>query len=119
MNRIIRLTLSAAACLHSCIAAHASDRRLDGPAVTAALSEHVLAGDDRGRKTEQMFQKHGTTYYSVDGSQSQGRWQVRGNQYCSQWPPGDGWSCYDVLADGGLIALVAKSGERYPVKPTD
>ena len=97
----------------------ASELRLDGAAIAVVLTDHVFAGSDGSRKTEQIFQKSGATYYSVDGAQSQGRWQVRGDQYCSQWPPNEGWSCFDVLRDGAAITFISASGKRYGVTRAD
>ena len=97
----------------------ADDVQLDSAAITAALTDHVFTGEDKGRKTEQIFQKSGTTYYSVDGSQSQGSWQVRGDQFCSQWPPNQSWTCYGMVSDGNSITFVAASGKRYRVTRSD
>ncbi len=97
----------------------ASELKLDGAAIATVLTDHVFAGGDGSRKTEQIFQRNGATYYSVDGAQSQGLWAVRGHQYCSQWPPSDNWSCYDVLQDGLAIAFLSASGKRYTMWRSD
>jgi hypothetical protein len=109
------------ALLAICMAASAAaaERRLTGSGISETLAGHVFAGDDGGRKTEQIFHKGGATFYSVNGSQSQGRWEVRGDRYCSQWPPSEIWSCYDVLEDGAAVTFLAASGKRYSVKRLD
>jgi hypothetical protein len=63
--------------------------RLDGPGILAALSARVLGYPD-GRL--QDFFADGRTLYG----ESAGRWDVRGDRYCSVWPPSDGWTCYRV-----------------------
>ena len=97
-------------------AAAAAETRLDGAAIGIALADHTYQGDDNGRATSQIFQKSSATYYSVGGAQSQGFWQVRGDQFCSQWPPNESWTCYDVLADGETLVFLSASGKRYMVK---
>jgi len=58
--------------------------------ITAALTDHTPQGvRDDGKSWTQVFQKSGDTYYSVVSSQSLGAWEVRGDQYCSQWPPNE------------------------------
>lgn len=95
------------------LAAQAAETRLDGAAIQALLADHSFAGDDGGRHSEQIFQAAGATYYSVEGAQSQGRWTVRGDRFCSQWPPSDGWSCYEVMVEGPSVIFVSASGKRY------
>ena len=58
----------------------------------------------------QEFRASGRTLYNA-GRDSWGYWAVRGDQYCSQWPPGDQWDCYDMEQAGpGLIRFVASDG---------
>ncbi len=52
-----------------------------------------------GKSSVQTFEKNGITDYNDKGRDSRGNWQVRGNQYCSVWPPSPTWVCYDVLVD--------------------
>ena len=94
--------------------AHAGDVKLTGAEITAALSDHTLGGTrDDGKPWQQIFQKSGATFYSVNGAQSQGVWEVRGDQYCSQWPPNQSWACYDMMKDGQKIVFLSASGTRY------
>lgn len=110
-----RNLISLAALALCVLPASAEERKLGGAEIETALSDHTFRGDDGGRVTEQIFQRGGTTYYSVDGNQSQGVWQVRGDQYCSKWPPSDSWACYDVTMDGDALIFVSGTGTRYPV----
>jgi len=43
-------------------------------------------------------------------------WQVRGDQYCSQWPPSESWSCYDLAIDDELVTFIGASGTEHPAR---
>jgi hypothetical protein len=77
--------------------------RLDGPAVATALGGQVLAYPDG---TQQSFLADGGTVYG----ESRGQWEVRGDQYCSVWPPSDRWACYDVDRQGQDIRFTDDAG---------
>jgi hypothetical protein len=77
--------------------------RLDGAAITLALSARVLGYPDG---TLQDFFADGRTLYG----ESSGRWEVRGDQYCSVWPPSDRWSCYAVDQSGLDIRFTGDGG---------
>ena len=100
-------------------AAHAQERRLTGPEIVKMLKDRLVRGEERGRVTEQLFLGNGATFYTVHGAQSQGFWEVRGDQYCSKWPPSQSWACYDVMVDTGTTAFVSATGKRYPVSVID
>lgn len=93
----------------------AEERKLTGPEISAALTGHDFVGTNDGRKVEQSFMKSGGTMYTDGGNVSQGFWDVRGDQYCSQWPPHESWACYDVTADGNAITFIGSGGARYPM----
>jgi hypothetical protein len=93
----------------------AGEQKLRGDEITAVLSDVVLSGNNG---VTQIFQKSGATFYSQNGSQSQGSWKVTGDKYCSQWPPNETWPCFDVLRDGELITFVSSSGTRYEMHLT-
>ena len=95
--------------------ASAGETQLTGPQIREALSDHTYRSADKGKDAEQIFQASGTTYYTENGSQSQGRWEVRGDTYCSNWPPSEAWSCYMVVVDGEVLSFVSASGTRFPV----
>jgi hypothetical protein len=70
-----------------------------------------------GSNWSQNFEAGGATVYTgADGKQSSGRWDVRGDEYCSQWPPSDVWACYamaaDTTADGITIIWINADGSR-------
>jgi hypothetical protein len=88
----------------------AGERKLNSAEITAVLTDKVLTS---ASNATQIFQTSGVTFYSENGSQSQGFWKVDGDKYCSQWPPNTAWPCYDVFQDGDTIVFVSGSGKRY------
>ena len=94
-------------------AAFAQDHKLNGAEIKTALADHTLQGTREDGKTwQQVFQKSGVTFYSVGTAQSQGAWEVRGDQYCSQWPPNESWACYDMTRDADMFSFISASGQR-------
>jgi hypothetical protein len=70
------------------------------------------------RPWRQYFAPDGSTiYFGKDGPSSQGSWDMRGDQYCSVWPPATQWVCYSVIvskdAQGRtVITWIGADGER-------
>lgn len=58
----------------------------------------------------QFFMADGRTEY-VAGRPSMGLWEVRGDQYCSVWPPSDRWVCYDMFQRQGYLRFVGETGD--------
>ncbi len=58
----------------------------------------------------QVFYASGRTLYSA-GQDNWGTWRVEGDQYCSQWPPSDLWSCYGIEVDGANLRFIGASGD--------
>ncbi len=83
---------------------------LDAATLKSALLARVVVYD--GGATQQ-FNPDGSTTYTADRP-STGAWRVDGPQYCSQWPPSDIWSCYDVArsANGLNIRFTAGDGSN-------
>jgi hypothetical protein len=98
-------------------AAFASETKLSGTEIEAALSDRSLYAGELGA-IEQIFQKGGITFYIENGASSVGGWTVEENQYCSTWPPGRNKACYDVFGDGDAVIFVSKNGQRYPMRLT-
>jgi hypothetical protein len=99
--------------LLSCTPAWADEIKLSGADITAALADHTLGGKrEDGSLWEQVFQKSGVTFYTVGSAQSQGVWDVRGDQYCSQWPPNQSWACYDMTKDANTYSFISASGQK-------
>lgn len=79
---------------------------LDDVGIKAALTDKTLAYETGW----QQFFASGRTLYN-SGHDSWGYWEARGNRYCSQWPPADGWACYDVVQSGDVIQFIGDSGD--------
>ena len=98
----------------------AAERTLTGPEIERILSGATVTGkSSSGKPTKQSFEPGGATTYEEDGQPpSSGRWRVKGDQYCSSWPPSDGWACYAVRADidanPPTVTWVGESGTAYP-----
>ena len=82
---------------------------LDHDGILAALTARSVVY--QGGET-QDFRAGGATAYEAKGAVSNGHWDVRGDQYCSVWPPSDLWVCYDMRIDAsGLdLGFVAADG---------
>jgi hypothetical protein len=99
------------------------------PVVPAAGGEVAMKGSDilaalKGAHVEgdgwsQSFDDGGATIYTKGGAQSPGRWDVRGDQYCSLWPPSDVWACYAMTIDSSdpaheQVTWISADGHRNP-----
>ncbi|WP_282158001.1 hypothetical protein [Shimia thalassica] len=80
--------------------------RLTGEGIQTALEGRILTYD----AAWQEFLPSGRTFYDA-GHESWGYWAVRGDTYCSQWPPADGWACYAVDRRGTQIRFIGESGD--------
>jgi len=91
---------------------------MTGPQITAALTGATL----QYASATQDFRASGRTQY-VSGRPSWGYWQVRGDQYCSMWPPSDLWACYDMARRGDMLRFIGATGDTtdgtFIPRPTD
>lgn len=100
-------------------ATHAAERKLGEAEIRTLLDNNTVAGEDKQGAWKQFFDANGATTY-VQGTEppSHGRWTVRGGKYCSQWPPAEGWACYEVTSDPTAdpvpITWIGDSGGTYP-----
>jgi len=78
---------------------------MTGSEIQEALQDQTLQYEGAW----QRFYVSGRTLYNA-GHDSWGYWAVRGDQYCSQWPPRDLWECYDLRRDGDLVRFVGSDG---------
>lgn len=80
---------------------------LKGADVEAALDDTTLQYDI----ARQVFYASGKTLYD-NGRPSWGNWAVRGDQYCSEWPPQDGWNCFALERNSGdgRLRFVSETG---------
>ncbi|MGH6908486.1 MAG: hypothetical protein ACREDX_11580, partial [Aestuariivirga sp.] len=78
----------------------AEERKLTGDEIKAALTGKKVVGNNDGKSWTQMFKANGDTLYQLTGTEAQnGYWEVRGDQYCSQWPPNAAWDCFDMTGE--------------------
>ena len=80
-------------------------RALTGAEIAEALTDQSLVYAN----ATQRFYASGRTLYDA-GQDSWGYWAVRGDQYCSQWPPGDQWDCYDMAVAGDIVRFIGADG---------
>lgn len=78
---------------------------LNTNAITETLSETLWHYDD----AKQHFYASGRTLYDA-GRPSWGYWRTEADQYCSQWPPRNEWSCYGLEKNGDRVRFVAPDG---------
>lgn len=89
------------------IAQTAEWQPMTGAEIEDALDDKTLIYEG----STQVFKKSGRTLFD-NGRPSWGYWAVRGDQYCSQWPPSDGWACYDMERheSGARLKFVSDTG---------
>ena len=76
--------------------------------ITALLTDRGLVYE----RARQRFYASGRTLYK-SGQDSWGYWRAEGDQYCSTWPPGDGWECYglELSSDGQSVRFLGHAGD--------
>ena len=100
-------------------AAHADLNRMDGAGIAAALDGKTISGERDGKAWVQTFDAAGVTVQTAAGdAASEGRWRVREDRFCSQWPPAPAWVCYDMFRDGNVDVFVGEDGEEWPARIT-
>lgn len=107
MRQIGVLTAIVVCCSTGLFAQSQDWQSLTGAEIETALNDKTLIYE----ASKQVFYTTGRTLYD-NGRPSWGYWAVRGDQYCSQWPPADGWACYDMErhADGSHLKFVSETG---------
>ncbi|WP_282094901.1 hypothetical protein [Epibacterium ulvae] len=81
--------------------------RLDANAIKSALTGRALVYENGA---EQSFDVSGQTSY-ISGRPSLGYWSIRGDHYCSVWPPSDLWACYQIEVQGEMLRFIGKRGD--------
>jgi hypothetical protein len=98
--------------------ASADEVRLDAVNLRELLNDTTLTSTVSGRAVEQVFQAAGSTF-TIDvetKALSQGFGRLEGDKYCSQWPPSEYWSCYDVFRIEHGVVFVSSNGTRYQLQ---
>ena len=98
--------------------AQAEERKLAGDEIKAALNGKTVVGtNDSGIQWKQSFKENGDTLYELTGAGAQnGYWEVRADQFCSQWPPDATWACYNITGENDSVTFVSDSGKLWPSK---
>ena len=113
------LVACAALCALLAPSAFAAERPLKGAEIDTLIKGNTVTGQSDGKGWKQTFTPSGDTIYS-GGSRppSKGLWTIRGDKFCSQWPPSDSWACYAVTGDPDAnpktITWISEGGTRYP-----
>jgi hypothetical protein len=115
----MRMVLAAVFMLTTLIAASADALR--GKEIEAVLNDTTVYGLPLAPDSwRQAFSKGGETIYiNASGAKTFGQWLVRGDKYCSLWPPSDRWVCYQVesgvTADGeaSVTWVSGGGGKRF------
>ncbi|MGO4639499.1 hypothetical protein AB4Z43_13750 [Mesorhizobium sp. 2RAF45] len=99
--------------LAAIVSAFAAEVAMKGPEILADLKGAQVQGDG----WSQDFDDGGATSYARGDSHQIGRWDVRGDQYCSLWPPSDVWACYTMTIDSSnpaneRITWISADGSR-------
>ncbi len=74
---------------------------MTGAQISDTLTDQVLVYENA---TQKIFASGRTVYEASEPSW--GSWAVRGDQYCSQWPPSDNWNCYSMTRLGPGVRFV-------------
>ena len=88
----------------------ADERLLTGQEIQDALGGNAVKGVQDGVSWKQTFHPSGTTTYISGTRPSPGRWAVRDDKYCSQWPPSPNWDCYTITGEGDRLTFVPDAG---------
>jgi hypothetical protein len=98
-----------------------SAEMLDGKTIEPLLNDTTVYGLPLAPDSwRQSFAKNGETIYiDASGAKTIGEWLVRGDKYCSTWPPSDRLSCYEMesgtASDGKATVtwISGGGGKRY------
>ena len=108
-----------ALCFLLTLPAVAAERPLKGPEIDVLIKGNTVTGKTATGDWKQFFAANGETSYASRGeTPSYGSWEVRGDKFCSQWPPEEHWSCYDVTGDleatPKTITWISGGGKTFP-----
>jgi len=104
--------------LHPAIGVAAEERIVQGPEIISLLANQTVNGDS----FEQSFgdptgHDNASTTYWEGKNASFGRWRIEGDEYCSQWPPSEFWTCYKVATYVAgaktFVVWIGSDGTRF------
>lgn len=102
------ISFGVALAVSSMAAVSGEPEAMTGSEIHEALAGRSLIYDGSG--ATQSFARNGYTEYN-SGRPSAGSWGVRGDQYCSVWPPSDVWSCYTMERDEETLRFIGAGGD--------
>jgi hypothetical protein len=99
----------------------ASAEMLNGNTLEPLLNDSTVYGLPLAPDSwRQSFARNGETIYiDASGARTIGEWLVRGDKYCSIWPPSERMTCFEVesgkTADGKVTVtwISGGGGKRY------
>lgn len=86
---------------------------MSGEEIRAVLTDARVDYSGKDQGVWQLFHADGRTLYRVGSSESWGTWRVRGDEYCSTWPPSARLSCYAMAREGDKIRFIGAEGDTY------
>jgi hypothetical protein len=114
-----RIVVAAIVSIVALASALAAERPLSGTDIRTLLAGNTAVGSSNKGDWRQFFNANGDTLY-VRGKEppSSGAWRVKGDQFCSQWPPATDWTCYTMTGDPALpepaVTWQGQSGTPFP-----
>lgn len=92
----------------------ARPRILNCGQIIVFLSDREVSGSQEGKSCTQSFTACGYTSHAAQNGfrPSSGRWKAENDGYCSQWPPADVRSCYDLVVDGESLAFIPDGDDK-------
>lgn len=93
--------------------------RLTGAAAWNALIGNTIIGkNEDGDPLTEYYLANGTVKQLVDDEVASGKWALRGQEICFEFPDGDDETCYKVVVDGNVATFTDAdgSGRRYTIE---
>lgn len=90
----------------------ADEQPMKGPEVKVFLEGATVEGNQDGAAWSQKFAADGTTVYTTASGDQPGHWEVRGDKFCSNWPPATTWDCYEITGEGDNISFIPDGGGK-------
>ncbi len=110
---------SAPAAPRPAASAPAAAARLTGAAAWATLIGNSVSGkNEDGDALTEYYLANGTVKQLVDDEVATGKWVLRGNDVCFEFPDDDDETCYKLVVDGNIATFTDEdgAGRRYTVE---
>jgi hypothetical protein len=93
--------------------------RLTGAAAWNALIGNSITGkSEEGDPLTEFYLPNGTVKQLIDDEISTGKWALRGQEICFEYPEDDDETCYKLVVDGNIATFTDEdgAGRRYTVE---